>query len=378
MPHHCAASSASGWLEMIIRMSARSSAPCARQRTSWSAWSARDTMIATRLSSAALVRRQRMENWSARAANRRSRSAARPLSPSRWNSSRRKNVPPNGSVEYCCDSVMFAPLSNRNWDTAATMPGRSGQVISSRPTSAYRSSGSCPTASGHPREEALTPDFIWPPSAAAPLPGVISHLPEHRQRSCYSGVPLPGTLFSECATRQQHQAPRSDTIFAGIVLWPVTNARWCWPGAANGPGPAPTLGPALLQGLAQALHRDDIAVAGKDHSLGQGPGLAGQLGRQVQADARGAVAGPFQSAQRGLGDRHAGHLVGQELRLVETAQRRERQQHGNLVGGQFRGHPPERIELIDRAGDEELGTRTELGPGAGHLSGDIGRARVEP
>src|SRR5215472_8044590 len=64
-----------------------------------------------------------------------------------------------------------------------------------------------------------------------------------RQRSCYSGVPLPGTLFSECATRQQHQAPRSDTIFAGIVLWPVTNARWCWPGAANGPGPAPTLGP---------------------------------------------------------------------------------------------------------------------------------------
>ena len=44
---------------------------------------------------------------------------------------RMKNVPPSGSVECCAESVMFAPRSNSQPETAATIPGRSGQTITS-------------------------------------------------------------------------------------------------------------------------------------------------------------------------------------------------------------------------------------------------------
>ena len=47
---------------------------------------------------------------------------------------RMKKVPPAGSVECWSASRMFAPCSNRKRETAATMPGRSGQEISSRAT----------------------------------------------------------------------------------------------------------------------------------------------------------------------------------------------------------------------------------------------------
>src|ERR1700747_974617 len=48
------------------------------------------------------------------------------------NSMRRKNVPPSGSVEYWSERTMFAPFSYRKRETPATIPGRSGQEISSR------------------------------------------------------------------------------------------------------------------------------------------------------------------------------------------------------------------------------------------------------
>jgi hypothetical protein len=43
-----------------------------------------------------------------------------------------KNVPPSGSVEYWSEATMLAPRSNRKPETAATIPWRSGQVISRR------------------------------------------------------------------------------------------------------------------------------------------------------------------------------------------------------------------------------------------------------
>ena len=59
--------------------------------------------------------------------------AARPLdSCSRNSSVRRKNLPPIASEEYWWEETMFAPRSNRNVETAATIPGRSAQPISSR------------------------------------------------------------------------------------------------------------------------------------------------------------------------------------------------------------------------------------------------------
>ena len=57
-------------------------------------------------------------------------------SSSRWNSIRRKNRPPSGSVEYWSDEMMFAPLSARSRESAAMIPGRSGHATISRATSA--------------------------------------------------------------------------------------------------------------------------------------------------------------------------------------------------------------------------------------------------
>src|SRR3954447_21103534 len=62
---------------------------------------------------------------------------ARPSAPrspcSRLNSIRMKNSPPSGSVECWSELMMFAPEAARKPATAATMPWRSGQVISRRP-----------------------------------------------------------------------------------------------------------------------------------------------------------------------------------------------------------------------------------------------------
>ena len=55
-----------------------------------------------------------------------------PSSSSRTSSVRMKKRPPLGSDEYWWDETMFAPCSNRNLETAATIPGRSAQPISSR------------------------------------------------------------------------------------------------------------------------------------------------------------------------------------------------------------------------------------------------------
>jgi hypothetical protein len=48
------------------------------------------------------------------------------------NSIRRKNVPPTGSLEYWSERTMFAPAAARKVETALMMPGRSGQVMTSR------------------------------------------------------------------------------------------------------------------------------------------------------------------------------------------------------------------------------------------------------
>src|SRR3954454_1502989 len=54
----------------------------------------------------------------------------------RLNSMRMKNSPPSGSVECWSELMMFAPEAARNPATAATIPCRSGQLISSRPRTA--------------------------------------------------------------------------------------------------------------------------------------------------------------------------------------------------------------------------------------------------
>src|SRR4051812_1411993 len=70
---------------------------------------------------------------------------ARPSEPSSpcssVNSIRMKNSPPSGSVECWSDEMMFAPEAARKPATAATMPCRSGQVISRRPFTQRRASG---------------------------------------------------------------------------------------------------------------------------------------------------------------------------------------------------------------------------------------------
>src|SRR4051794_27540835 len=60
------------------------------------------------------------------------RSAARAPC-SRLNSMRMKNSPPSGSVECWSELMMLAPDAERKPATAATMPCRSGHLMSSRP-----------------------------------------------------------------------------------------------------------------------------------------------------------------------------------------------------------------------------------------------------
>src|SRR3954449_11310313 len=64
--------------------------------------------------------------WNARPSARRSPCSS-------VNSIRMKNSPPSGSVECWSDVMMFAPESTRKPETAATIPWRSGQVMSRRP-----------------------------------------------------------------------------------------------------------------------------------------------------------------------------------------------------------------------------------------------------
>ena len=45
---------------------------------------------------------------------------------------RMKKSPPSGFVVYWSERTMFAPASNRNPDTALTIPGRSAHEMSSR------------------------------------------------------------------------------------------------------------------------------------------------------------------------------------------------------------------------------------------------------
>ena len=51
---------------------------------------------------------------------------------------RMKNAPPSGSVEYWSEVTMLASRAARNPETAATMPWRSGQEMSSRASIARR------------------------------------------------------------------------------------------------------------------------------------------------------------------------------------------------------------------------------------------------
>ena len=46
-----------------------------------------------------------------------------------------KKLPFSGCVEYWSELTMFAPCSNRKRETAATIPGPSGQEINSRAVS---------------------------------------------------------------------------------------------------------------------------------------------------------------------------------------------------------------------------------------------------
>ncbi len=128
--------SRSGWFDTTATTSASSSPRCQRQRRSSTQWSWRDANSATRWRAPASAIRQFIANSPATTASFASTASLRRGSSSRWNSMRRKNRPPSGSVEYWSDEMMFAPLSARSRDSAAMIPDRSGHETISRATSA--------------------------------------------------------------------------------------------------------------------------------------------------------------------------------------------------------------------------------------------------
>src|SRR4051794_18362653 len=130
MPKPPTSPARSGWLEATSGMSASSSPRRWRHSRSTRQWSSRETRIPTRLGVSASASRQRMSSRSATScAKARPRDAKSPSS--RWNSIRMKNSPPSGSVECWSELMMLAPEAARKPATAATMPWRSGQVMSS-------------------------------------------------------------------------------------------------------------------------------------------------------------------------------------------------------------------------------------------------------
>ena len=54
---------------------------------------------------------------------------------------RMKNAPPSGSVEYWSEVTMLASRAARKPETAATMPWRSGQEMSSRASMGAKAMG---------------------------------------------------------------------------------------------------------------------------------------------------------------------------------------------------------------------------------------------
>ena len=116
------------------RSSPSSSPRRQRQSSSSRQCSSRETRIATRLR----LRRRRQRHSIAKPLADRARRTRRPqllapaVSASGSNSMRMKKRPPSGSSECWSEETMFAPCAKRKPDTAATMPGRSGQEISRR------------------------------------------------------------------------------------------------------------------------------------------------------------------------------------------------------------------------------------------------------
>src|SRR4051794_21809077 len=138
MPKPATSSAWSGWLEATRGMSASSSPRRWRHSRSTRQWSSRETRMAIRFGRPASVSRQRMSRRSPTSC-----ANARPSAPrspcSSVNSIRMKNSPPSGSVECWSEEMMFAPDAARKPATAATMPWRSWQVMSSRPVTTWRS-----------------------------------------------------------------------------------------------------------------------------------------------------------------------------------------------------------------------------------------------
>src|SRR6266540_778056 len=125
----------SGWLEITSPMSTRSSARRQRHNRSSRQWSYRETMIATRLGTPACVMfhlsmPSRSATSSANAVRRSSTTMSRLAA---WETIRRKNSPPTGSVVVWSDSTMLAWCPARNVLIAAMMPGPSAHCTIRRP-----------------------------------------------------------------------------------------------------------------------------------------------------------------------------------------------------------------------------------------------------
>src|SRR4051794_36495380 len=126
----------SGWLEITSGISQCSSPRRWRQRRSSRQWSSRETSTATRLARPASSRRQSIAKGSATSvANARTRSSS---SACTVKAMRMKKAPPSGSVEYWSEVTMLASRAARKPETAATIPWRSAQEISSRASIARR------------------------------------------------------------------------------------------------------------------------------------------------------------------------------------------------------------------------------------------------
>src|SRR5579884_2443047 len=187
-------SARSGWFEITATTSAGSSPRRQRQRTSSRQWSWRETRIASRCRVSLEENRQSISNRPPTSRRNASSSSASVGSSGSVNSIRMKKVPSSGSVECCAESVMFAPRSKRNVETAATIPGRSGQTTRRRSTGMRRVLQPDRSPRSGPAEPATADGRPRPPTAAigpwtAPPSGVgRSGRSATRRRSPWTGA----------------------------------------------------------------------------------------------------------------------------------------------------------------------------------------------
>ncbi len=137
IPNDSTTSRASSWLLTTTAMSVIKSPLSHAHSSSSRQWGSFDTKIAVFFKLWAYVNCQFIENVSAIFLKLSSSFTSLANKSSHSNSKRIKNIPPSWFVECWLDSTIFAPCSCKNVDTAATIPGLSGQLISSRPRFLY-------------------------------------------------------------------------------------------------------------------------------------------------------------------------------------------------------------------------------------------------